>query len=79
MKAFFKQEDSEWDTSAASQTRYAARDIGVSAAVGRGITVNRFLLDVNVLIALIDPAHIQHDRAHGWFAKFGKKPGQPAH
>jgi toxin-antitoxin system PIN domain toxin len=35
--------------------------------------VNRFLLDVNVLIALIDPAHIQHDRAHGWFAKFGKK------
>jgi predicted nucleic acid-binding protein len=35
--------------------------------------VNRFLLDVNVLIALIDPAHIQHDRAHAWFAKFGKK------
>jgi len=33
------QEDSEWDTSAASQTRYAAGDIGVSAAVGRGITV----------------------------------------
>ena len=27
-----------------------------------------FLLDVNVLIALIDPAHIQHDAAHGWFA-----------
>src|ERR1700675_3244729 len=52
---------------------YAARDVGVSAAVGRGITVNRFLLDVNVLIALIDPAHIQHDRAHAWFAKSGKK------
>ena len=33
----------------------------------------RFLLDVNVLIALIDPAHIQHDRAHAWFAKSGKK------
>lgn len=32
----------------------------------------RFLLDVNVLIALIDPAHMQHDRAHGWFAKTGK-------
>ncbi|MCK9283784.1 MAG: PIN domain-containing protein [Rhodocyclaceae bacterium] len=27
-----------------------------------------FLLDVNVLIALIDPAHIQHDAAHDWFA-----------
>ena len=27
-----------------------------------------FLLDVNVLIALIDPAHIDHERAHGWFA-----------
>ncbi len=25
----------------------------------------RFPLDVNVLIALIDPAHVQHDRAHG--------------
>jgi hypothetical protein len=33
----------------------------------------RFLLDVNVLIALIDPGHIQHDRAHEWFAKSGKK------
>ncbi|MHB1779106.1 TA system VapC family ribonuclease toxin [Acidithiobacillus sp.] len=27
-----------------------------------------FLLDVNVLIALIDPMHVQHDQAHGWFA-----------
>ena len=26
------------------------------------------LLDVNVLIALIDPDHIAHDRAHHWFA-----------
>jgi uncharacterized protein len=31
-----------------------------------------FLLDVNVLIALIDPLHIQHDRAHDWFAVTGK-------
>ncbi len=23
-----------------------------------------YLLDVNVLIALIDPAHVQHDTAH---------------
>jgi hypothetical protein len=35
--------------------------------------VTRYLLDVNVLIALIDPAHVQHDRAHGWFAAKGKK------
>ena len=30
-----------------------------------------FLLDVNVLIALIDPAHLQHDPAHQWFARQG--------
>ena len=32
-----------------------------------------FLLDINVLIALIDPAHVQHDRAHVWFAATGHK------
>ena len=32
-----------------------------------------FLLDVNVLIALIDPAHMQHDQAHDWFSRFGKR------
>ncbi len=32
-----------------------------------------FLLDVNVLIALVDPAHLQHDLAHEWFAKAGRK------
>jgi len=26
-----------------------------------------YLLDVNVLVALIDPAHIGHDAAHAWF------------
>jgi uncharacterized protein len=25
------------------------------------------LLDVNVLIALIDPNHVQHEQAHAWF------------
>jgi uncharacterized protein len=35
--------------------------------------VTRFLLDVNVLIALIDPAHVQHDRAHDWFAAMGRR------
>lgn len=32
-----------------------------------------FLLDVNVLIALIDPVHVQHARAHKWFAAEGKR------
>lgn len=32
-----------------------------------------YLLDVNVLIALVDPAHIQHDQAHEWFAQVGHK------
>ncbi len=31
-----------------------------------------FLLDVNVLIALIDPAHISHDAAHRWFEDRGQ-------
>lgn len=35
--------------------------------------MTRFLLDVNVLIALMDPAHVQHDRAHTWFAVSGRK------
>jgi toxin-antitoxin system PIN domain toxin len=35
--------------------------------------VTRFLLDVNILIALIDPSHVQHDKAHEWFDKSGKK------
>jgi toxin-antitoxin system PIN domain toxin len=34
--------------------------------------VTRYLLDVNVLIALIDPAHVRHDRAHTWFAAEGQ-------
>ena len=35
--------------------------------------MTRFLLDVNVLVALIDPAHIQHDHAHNWFSAQGKR------
>ncbi|GAA5035791.1 TA system VapC family ribonuclease toxin [Microbacterium fluvii] len=27
-----------------------------------------YLLDVNAVIALIDPLHVHHDRAHRWFA-----------
>jgi uncharacterized protein len=35
--------------------------------------VTVYMLDVNVLIALVDPAHIQHDSAHDWFARVGHK------
>lgn len=35
--------------------------------------MTRYLLDVNVLIALIDPAHVRHDRAHEWFALQGQQ------
>jgi toxin-antitoxin system PIN domain toxin len=35
--------------------------------------VTCYLLDINVLIALIDPTHVQHDRAHQWFSARGKK------
>lgn len=31
-----------------------------------------FLLDTNVLIALIDPSHIDHDAAHLWFKREGR-------
>jgi toxin-antitoxin system PIN domain toxin len=31
-----------------------------------------FLLDVNVLIALLDPDHVYHDAAHHWFGETGK-------
>lgn len=30
-----------------------------------------YLLDVNVLIALIDPAHVAHEAAHRWFETSG--------
>jgi toxin-antitoxin system PIN domain toxin len=29
------------------------------------------LLDVNVLVALFDPAHAHHEPAHDWFARIG--------
>ena len=31
-----------------------------------------YLLDVNVLIALLDPGHVQHDTAHAWFGRIGQ-------
>jgi uncharacterized protein len=32
-----------------------------------------FLLDVNVLIALLDGSHVSHEAAHIWFARDGAK------
>lgn len=31
-----------------------------------------YLLDVNLLLALIDPMHIHHDSAHRWFGEKGQ-------
>ena len=33
--------------------------------------MTRHLLDVNVVIAILDPLHIHHERAHRWFAARG--------
>lgn len=33
--------------------------------------MTRYLLDVNVLVALFDPAHAHHEPAHDWFARVG--------
>jgi toxin-antitoxin system PIN domain toxin len=30
------------------------------------------LLDINVLVALFDPAHVHHESAHRWFAAAGQ-------
>ncbi len=30
------------------------------------------LLDINVLIALLDPGHVHHEPAHAWFAEQGR-------
>jgi hypothetical protein len=35
--------------------------------------VTTYLLDVNVLVALFDPAHVHHEPAHRWFAAKGAK------
>jgi uncharacterized protein len=35
--------------------------------------VSAYLLDINVVIALIDPSHVHHDRAHEWFDATGKQ------
>lgn len=31
-----------------------------------------YLLDINVLVALFDAAHVHHEPAHRWFAAVGK-------
>ena len=35
--------------------------------------MSTYLLDVNVLIALIDPVHVHHDVAHVWFKATGRR------
>lgn len=31
--------------------------------------MNRFLLDVNALLALLDPMHVHHEAAHDWYGQ----------
>ncbi len=31
--------------------------------------MNRFLLDVNALLALLDPMHVHHEAAHQWYGQ----------
>ena len=31
--------------------------------------MNRFLLDVNALLALLDPMHVHHEAAHQWYVR----------
>lgn len=35
--------------------------------------MTRYLLDVNVLVALLDPTHVHHDRAHQWYGSDGHR------
>jgi uncharacterized protein len=35
--------------------------------------LTRYLLDVNVLIALVDSSHLHHEVAHQWFGRVGRK------
>jgi predicted nucleic acid-binding protein len=34
--------------------------------------VSGYLLDINVVIALVDPSHLHYDRAHHWFSAVGQ-------
>lgn len=35
--------------------------------------MTRYLLDVNVLVALVDPTHVHHERAHTWYQQVGQR------
>lgn len=35
--------------------------------------MSRYLLDVSVLMALVDPARVQHDAVHEWFGRAGNE------
>jgi len=35
--------------------------------------VTVYLLDINLLLALMDPAHVHHELSHRWFAEKGQR------
>src|SRR5260370_39492055 len=63
----------KWRTLGGGSGRWNGSDSGTSQPVARRTARMTFLLDVNVLIALIDPVHVQHDAAHAWFAAYGQR------
>ena len=59
--------------SAGGSPRRRASHAGTGEPTARRAAVTPFLLDVNVLIAPLDPTHTQHDAAHDWFEREGHK------
>jgi len=48
----------------------AAGSHGDTLSHGDPLSGGDTLLDVNVVVALLDPAHVHHDRAHAWLSSF---------
>lgn len=57
---------------AADYRRQPAGDARTGQSVARRAALMAYLLDVNVLIALLDPAHVRHGTAHAWFERTGQ-------
>lgn len=53
---------------ATRKARKPSARIAEQAGPWREASDGPWLLDVNVLLALLDPLHTQHARAHAWFA-----------
>src|SRR5580704_8109118 len=62
----------EWRSAIYSEEGRPAAEHGAGqSAAGRRMSIA--LLDVNVLIGLLDPAHPSHEEAHEWFSRQRRK------